>query len=192
MIRKTLLTLFIVFGFFFTFFITTPPLVHASFLDDIFNGVKNLFSQPKLTIASSIALAPGGDLNKNGQIDSGDTVKFSYTVINPTKNTYQFSELKTNTDMKTINGITNVQGILSLDDNNGKITFPNINIAPNQVRKISFEARINFSKDSDLTVNTEPELADRNNNSIFKADKQEIVAKKMDTETFNKFVQISK
>lgn len=64
------------------FICTTPATVKASFLDNIVNGVKNIFSpaQPKsITIDSNISLAPEGDINKNNEIDSGDIVRFSYT-----------------------------------------------------------------------------------------------------------------
>lgn len=165
----------------------------ASFLDNFVNGVKNLLAGESkgLTVESKIELASNGDLNKNGQVDAGDTIEFSYTIINPTKNSYKFAILKTNIAGKEINSIGYVQGALSLNVDKDTISIPNLNIDPNQVRKISFRAHINFNKDSDQTIGTEAELVDDKNSSIFKAEKKEITAKKIGVEQFNKFVHIT-
>lgn len=183
---------FLITSFLFLSFSSTSA--HASIIDDIkafFSKDKNDPSKKEFTIDTDIALAPGGDINKNGQVDAGDSIKFSYTITNPTGDTFQLATLETNVNTKEINSISNVQGVLSLDVGKDTVSIPNLNIEPNQVRKISFNARINFYKDSDQSISTEAELVDNSNASIFKAKKQEVTAKKMDTELFNKFVHIS-
>jgi hypothetical protein len=161
-------------------------------LNDIVSGVKNMFASSKqLLITSQISLAPNGDMNKNGQIDSGDTIKFTYIIINPTSDVYNFYTFKTNIDTKDLNSINNVQGVFGLDDRNNTVTFPNFTIQPNQVRKVNFDARINFDKISDHAISTQPVFVDQNNSKIIDDSKHEVHAHKMDEETFNKFVHIT-
>lgn len=180
-----------------------PTPARANIFDDIVTGVrnrvekgvneaKNLFSKKELKVDSGISLVPGGDLNKNGQVDAGDSVKFSYTITNSTKNLYRFAKLQTNINAKEINSITNVRGALSLDANRDTITIPNLSIESGQVRKISFDAWINFYKDTDQSISTEAELLDDKDSLVFKAQKKEVSAKKMEIEQFNKYVHITK
>ncbi|HSX09003.1 MAG TPA: hypothetical protein VLF93_02535 [Candidatus Saccharimonadales bacterium] len=178
-----------------TFFIKPTP-VQAFSLGDVFNGIKNIFTtsanQHSLTVSSKISLVSSGDLNHNGQIDAGDTVKFSYVITNTTDKSYKFVTLNTNINTKEINGVNEVQGVLSLNDDKDTITIPNLTIIPNQVRTISFDAQINFFKDSNPTIDTKPELDDQNNKSIAVGEAQTINANKMDSETFNKFTHYTK
>jgi hypothetical protein len=82
------------------FFISSPKANAFSF-NDIVNDIKDIFSSSdqsqnsSLTISSKIALAPGGDYNQNGQITSGDIIRFTYTIINTTDNSYIRTTLKT-------------------------------------------------------------------------------------------------
>lgn len=185
----------------------SPVQAHASVLDDFVNGVKSTVQSgvdgiksffnideknKEFNVESKIELAPGGDINKNGQIDAGDTIKFFYTITNPTKESYKFATLNTNVNTKELNTISIVQGVLSLDISKDTILIPHLTIAPNQVQKISFTARMNFNKDNDQLISTEADLVDDKKSSIFKAKKQEVNAKKLDTESFNKFVHITK
>ena len=184
-------------------FVASPSPTHASVLDDMANKVKSVWElgvntvkdilnieEKQLSIDSKIELAPRGDLNKNGEIDAGDFVKFSYVITNPTEKTYK-AVLKTNVNVEELNSISNVKGVLSLNTTKDTISIPHLNIAPNQVRKLSFEARVNFYKDADQSITTEAELVDEKNSSIFKGQKKEVKAKKMDLERFNKFVNIT-
>ena len=41
-------------------------------------------------------MAPGGDIDNDGQIDSGDTVVFSYAITNLSGNEISIASLKTN------------------------------------------------------------------------------------------------
>ncbi len=193
--KKRLLLLssvvFLILGFLFF----APAKTHAFSFGDIVDGVKNFFTPkpPKeLTIDSQIELAPEGDINNNGRIDAGDIIRFSYTIVNTTDNTHTFATLKTNINTKEINSIKNVQGVMSLAEKDNTILIPNLTIKPNQVRKISFEARINFYKDTDQLLSTEPELLNNKKDSILKAKKEEITVKKMSIDSFNKLVHITK
>lgn len=177
-------------------FLIKPTPVQAFSLGDVFIGIKDIFSgstqSNALTVSSTIALAPGGDINHNGQITTGDTVRFSYTIINTTNNSYKFVTLKTNIYTKDLNGISNVQGAASLDQSNNTVVIPNLTINKNQVRKVSFDAQINFNKDTDQTISTQPVLVAQSGKTIATGATQSVVAAKMDTATFDKFVHITK
>lgn len=179
------------------FFISSPK-ANAFSLNDIVSNIKGIFSSPNqsqnpsLTITSKIALAPGGDYNQNGQITSGDIVRFSYIILNSTENSYKLVTLKTNIDSTLLNGVSNIQGAASLNNNNNTIVIPNINIDKDQVRKITFNAQINFNKDSDETISTQPELVDKDGKILVTDTKQSVAANKMNETTFNKFVHITK
>ncbi len=165
--------------------LVSTPRADAFSIGDIFNGIKNVFSpQPtstpkEFTITSKIELAPGGDLNNNGQIDAGDLVRFSYTITNTTDTTYKFATLKTNINRNDINFIHNIQGTLNLTDNGKTITIPNLHIAPQQVETISFDARVNYDANTDQVIKTQPEFVTSDNKTVFKEEQEhQITAKK--------------
>ncbi len=147
-------------------------------LGDVVNGVKSFLSPQKkeLKIDSGISLVPEGDVNKNGQIDAGDTVRFSYTLTNTTDQEYSFATIKTNINRKQINFIHNITGTASLDDDSKTIEIPNFRIAPNQIATITFDARVNYYTSEDPTIATVPEFFDNNKKSIVKSLKKEIKA----------------
>ncbi len=165
-----------------------PRSVQASVFGSLINNVKN-FLHPEnnsLRMESKIALARGGDLKKNDQIDAGDIVTFSYTITNATKNSYKAVTLKTNVNTKEVSGVTNVQGTLNLDTSKDTISIPYLTLNPGQVLTISFDAQVNFYIDADHPISTEAELVDESNASLVKAEKKEVTAKKMEMERFNK------
>lgn len=171
-----------------------PKPAHASFFGNIVNGFKNgikdifhIDGANTLALTSSVALAPNGDLDKNKTISSGDIIKFTYIIKNQTKNSYKFATLKTNLNTKQLNSLRNIQGVTSLNTTNDTIVVPNLQLDSHKQRSISFEARINFTKDKDLTFNTTPVLIDVNNKPLVSDKKQEIVAKKMTANIFQKF-----
>ncbi len=176
---------FLILGFLFF----APAKTHAFSFGDIVDGVKNFFAAkpPKeLTIDSKIELAPEGDMNNDKQIDSGDFVTFTYTITNPTNNSYHLVTVKTNIKRDDLNLIRNIQGTVNLDYmHNNTITLPYVYIEPHQVRTISFEARINFNKDTDKLLSTEPEIVDDKDSSLFKAAKEEVTSKKMKIEKYD-------
>ncbi len=178
--NKRILSLLLLPLFLLSFFLFTKT-THAFSLGDIVNGVKNIVSPPKkeLKIDSSISLVPEGDVNKNGQIDAGDTVRFSYTLTNTTDQEYSFANLKTNINRKQLNFIHNITGTASLDDNGKTIEIPNFRIAPNQTATITFDARVNYFTSEDPLIATTPEFLDNNNKSIVKSLKKEIRAKRI-------------
>lgn len=153
-----------------------PKQAQANIFDNIVNGVKDFFTPTKkeLKIDSNISLAPEGDVNKNGQIDAGDIVRFTYTLTNTTDQEYSFATLKTNIDRRQLNFIHNITGTASLDDDGKTIEIPNYRIAPNQIATITFDARINYYTSEDPTIATVPEFLDNNNKSIVKSLKKEI------------------
>lgn len=164
------------FFFLFLLFLNTSS-VNASIIDDI----KFLLSDSaknKLTLDSKIEHAPNGDLNKDGKFNSGETVRFIYTVNNPTDKEISFATLKTNIAKENVNFIHNIKGATNLSDKNKTITIPNLRINPGEKLEISFNARINFL-DSDKIITTEPEIITSDKKSLLKSKKKEITAKKI-------------
>jgi len=149
----------------------------ASILDDI----KSILSGNKtksLTLQSNITHAPNGDLNKNGQFDSGEILKFSYVIDNPTDKEISFATLKTNIPRNHLNFIHDIKGTPSLSDRNKTITIPNLRINPGEKLEISFNARLNYFIDGDKGISTEPEILTSDKKSLIKAGKKEIKAKR--------------
>lgn len=169
-------------GFFVAFF--SPSIAHASVLDDFLNGVKNFLNIPQdikkeLKIDANIELAPDGDVNKNGQIDAGDTVRFSYTITNTTDQAYSFATLKTNINRKQLNFIHNVTGATNLNDDGKTITISNFRIAPGQVVSLSFDARVNYFTKEDPVITTEADFIGKDKKSHAKSKRKEIKAKRI-------------
>jgi hypothetical protein len=176
------------------FFTVVKP-AHAFSFADIITGAKTFLlggEKKELKVESKIELVDDGDLNKNGQIDAGDTIKYSFTITNTSDKTYSFGKLNTNVITTEINSLSNIKGVVSIDDSKKTIVIPNITVNPNQVRKISFEAKPNLYKDSDKTLSSEAEYVDEKNTPVFTSEKKEILVKKVDDETFNKLVHITK
>src|SRR3989344_4005121 len=179
MIKKKI-TLFVIVVLISFFFISSTS-VSAFSLDDIVKGVKNLFDGDKkeFTIEPSITLAPDGDIDKNGEIDAGDIVRFSYQLTNTTDKEYSFATLKTNIDRQRLNFIHNIIGTASLEDNGKTITIPNFRIGANQIATVTFDAKINYYSSEDPTITTEADFIDNNNQSAAKSLKKEIKAKRI-------------
>ncbi len=164
----TLLVLFFVFS----------GSAQASVIDDI----KSIFSKSpsqELTLDSNITFAPNGDLNKNGQFDSGETLKFTYIINNPTNKEISFATLKTNIPRNNLNFIHDIKGTPSLSDRNKTIMIPNLRINPGEKLEISFNARLNYFTDADKGISTEPEIITSDKKSLLKSKKKEIRAKKL-------------
>lgn len=155
------------------------PTAKAFSIPELIENIKDIFTQdpPKgLTLDSKIKLAPEGDIDQNGEIDSGDTITFTYTINNQTDQEYPFSILKTSIPRDSLHFIHNIRGTASLSDKNKTIEIPNLRINPHQVLIISFNARINYFTDNDEIIGTEPEIVSKDKSSIFKAKKEEIKA----------------
>lgn len=164
--------------------------VHASVLDDLFKDIKNFINPGKLAIDSVISLAAGGDVESNGEIDAGDTLRFSYTITNLSDKKYAFATIKTNIDRKQLNFVHNVQGSSGLTDDGKTITFPNIRLEPSQILTINFDARINYFQDSDKTISTESEFIENGKDLIAKSQKKEVNAKKLSPEKIESLTTI--
>jgi len=159
--------------------LTVASPANASIWDDLLNKVKSVVPKlnSSLTLDSQISFAEGGDVNKNGLFDGGDTLKFSYTINNPTDKEISFATLKTNIYKKYLNFIHNIYGTTNLSDNNSTITIPNLRINPGENLIISFEARVNYFYDADKNISTEPEIITSDKKSLLKSAKKEIKAK---------------
>ncbi len=158
-------------------FIFSPKPAQASFLSDIVDNVKDLLTpDPKkeFTIDSDISLAPEGDVDKNGKIDAGDIIRFTYKIKNVTDREYLFATLETNINRKQLNFVHNVTGTASLLDDGKTIIIPNYRIGANQASVITFDARINYYTDKDVSVATLPEFIDKDKNSVKKSDEKKI------------------
>lgn len=168
-----------------------PQPAQASFLGDVVNNVKNFFVKEEntevntLVIDTDILLTQNGDVTNNKKIDSGDIVKFTYTITNSTDEKYPFSTLDTKIDRKMINFISNVSGVSGFQDDGKNLVFPNIYIYPNQTITISFDARINYFDDIDHTIGTHPVLK-RNGKPDIQSEKKEIKVTKLNKEKFSK------
>lgn len=123
-----------------------------------------------LTLTANINLSPTGDINQNAQIDSGDTVTFTYTITNNTDNEHPFATLITNIPRNYIHFIHNINGAASLSDENGIVAIPNLYINPQQKLVVSFEARINYFQ-GEQYIFTEPQLISQHQENIAQAKK---------------------
>lgn len=152
------------------------PNANASIIDDI----KNLLTRsPKeFNLTSNIALAKDGDLDKNEEINAGDTVTFRFVLSNPSDKKYSSTTLKTNIDRRSINFIHNIVGTSGLNDDGKTITIPNIKVAPNESVIISFDARLNYFDENLKTISAEAELIDSAKKSLLKDKKVQINSKK--------------
>lgn len=167
-----------------SFALFSPPPAHASMLDDFITGVKDFLRIPQelkkeLKVDANIVLAPDGDVNKNGQIDAGDMVRFSYTITNTTDQEYSFATLKTNINRKQLNFIHNVQGTTNLNDDRKTLSIANFRIAPNQVVPISFDARVNYFTKEDPAISTEADFIGKDKKSRAKSKRKEIRVKRI-------------
>lgn len=152
------------------------PKAGAFSLEDLLAPVKNLFNPNELEVDSKIELAPGGDVNANGQIDAGDIVRFSFTISNPTNQKYAYSSLKTNIDRNSINFIHNVSGATGINEKESTITFSNLRLQSGQQKTVSFDARINYYQDIDKVISVEPEFLTEDKKPVIKSPRKEIKA----------------
>ncbi len=161
----------------------------AAILDDLVNGVKNLFTKEEdknvknkeFTIDSQIELVPEGDEDKDGEIDAGDIIRFTYTLRNTTDQKYSFATLKTNIDRKLINHIHNIRGSTGILETDSTVSIPNFRIGSNEQRVISFDAIINYYQE-DKAIATEPEFVSFEKKSLAKSVRKEVKAKKLNAE----------
>lgn len=209
-INKVILSVFISFAIV-SLLLITPAIAHASLFGDFINemnntlqggvdGVKSLITPAadknaknnELTVESDITLAADGDVNKNGQIDAGDTITFTYTIQNNTDKKYAYSTLKTNIQRDSLNYIRNVSGVTGLKDDGKTIEFPNLRVEPGMVKVISFDARINYFIEEDPIISTEPELVTEDKISLLKSEKKQIQGKRIKKEEIPNQIQMFK
>lgn len=162
-----------------------PPSAYAITFDEIVSGVKSFIPgndkvKSETTIDSSITLIPEGDVNKNGLIDAGDKIRFTYKIINTTDEDYPFGTIQTNIDRKKINFIHNVKGTVNLNDDGKTVTIPNFRISANQTANVSFDARVNYFITEDPSITTEAVFVNNSKKEIAKSQKREIKAKRID------------
>lgn len=177
------IVLFIIVLFLPLFLLSFGP-VSALSLSDLVDGIKSVFNKndqnihdKKFTIESNITLAPDGDVNKNGEIDAGDIVRFSYVLTNTTDKSYSFATLKTNIDRKQLNFIHSLSGATGLMDDDKTINITNVRIEPQQTLVISFDVRTLYRND-DISVSTEAEFENLDKKLIFKSSKVDKLVKK--------------
>ncbi len=125
-----------------------------------------------------MALAPNGDNDNNGEINSGDVVRFTYIISNSSEKKYSLTTLKTSIDRTSINFIHNIQGTSGLNDDGKTITVPNILIEKDSSIIISFDARLNFYDEASKYISIEPELVGNDKKTILKSSKKQINSKK--------------
>lgn len=159
-------------------FLFSPPHVEAFFLTDWINTVKNQFisgfAHSIITVESTITFAPEGDVNHDGVFDPGDTITFSYTVINTSQKDYPLATLLTHVPRTMVHFVHNVRGAASLSELGDTINIPNLFIGGGQRLMISFDARINYIQLADQVITTEPEVIASENAPLAKGKKNEI------------------
>lgn len=175
------------------FWVFSPKSAQASFLGDVVDKVKDFITpDPKreFTIDSDIALAPGGDIDNDGQIDSGDIIRFTYTIKNITEEEYSYATIKTDVNRKQLNFIHNILGTPSLTDDGETIYIPNFRVGANQSSVVSFDARINYFTKEDSAISTVGEFLNENKKSIAKSEKKSIKALKMAKDKIPSFINL--
>lgn len=163
------------------FFVFSIP-IQASILDDIKSNFSKKTDQGVLSVESNISLAPGGDVEKDNEIDAGDIVRFTYTITNTTDQEYSYGTLKTNIDRKQLNFIHNIHGTSGLIDDNNTIEIPNLQIDTLESIVISFDARLNYYNETSKTLSTEAELLGSDKKSVFKSERKQISTKKAESQ----------
>lgn len=179
------------------FILISPKSAHASYIDDFFKGLKesvsnsvdkvkdilnikedNNIKSKDFTVQSEVTLSPGGDINKNNQIDTGDIVRFKYVVSNNTDEDFTFATLNTHIQREKVHFIHNVSGVTGLKYEEGSIIFPNLRISARSQSTIQFDAQINYDVE-DLDIYTEPEVLDSSKKRLIHSSKVSIKAKKL-------------
>lgn len=169
-----------------TLLLITSQTVRAFSLNDVVDNVKTFLNQQDdknvkskaFTIKSDIVLATGGDEKKNNEIDAGDVVRFTYTLINTTGQNYSFGTLKTNIDSRQISSVHNIHGATGIINDEKTIEIPYVRLNPGQTLIISFDALIKYFQE-DKIITTEAEFIDTDKKSIAKSERSETVAKKL-------------
>ncbi|MGH7203251.1 MAG: hypothetical protein ACREHC_02305 [Candidatus Levyibacteriota bacterium] len=191
---KHQMKLLVLLPFFGLLLFATPQKAHAFSFGELFHQIKTFFSPEQSIVAlnTSMELVSNSDLNKNGKIDSGDTVRFIYHITNASKNSFKFATLKTNIPSQELNSISNLKGATSIVQNKNEISFTHLNIPSSQLRTISFDAKVDYFTKQDQKISTKPVLVDNKNQTIASAQEIETSVAKMDSKQFNKYVHISK
>lgn len=117
-------------------------------------------------VEGKIELAPGGDANRNGEVDAGDTVRLKFDIVNRTNQEYKFATLLTGLDRTLVYDLWNLSGASSLDDANNTITFPNVWIAPQARLSVSLDVTAQYFTEGEKRLALSPELLDREGRPI--------------------------
>lgn len=161
----------------FSFFPTPAQGALLDNLRNLLNQEDKSVKNKEFTVESDISLAPEGDGNKNGEIDAGDIVRFTYTLKNITDKKYSFGTLKTNIDRTQFNFFHNVRGITNLVDDGKTIIIAHARVNAGETLIISFDARTLYG-DDDKQISTEAEFYDSDSKQIAKSAKVEKSVKK--------------
>ena len=128
------------------------------------------------SVDSKVSLVPDEDLNHNGLLDGGDSVKFEYTITNPTRQGYAFASLNTHVDSSSWNFIRNIHGTTGVSQSGKEIILNNLVIGPGETRIIDFEMTANLN-DADVTTSTTPELISANKSVLARGSVHQVEAK---------------
>jgi hypothetical protein len=159
------------------------PFAHASILGDLLDKAQKLFvptqgeDTQSVSVTSQISLAPRGDINENGQVDAGDTLRFFYTLKNSTDVTYPFVTLETHVPRNQLNFIHNIVGASGITEKNSSIQIVNLVLLPHQSRNISFDARTNFITGADVLISTQAEVIASDHKPLANVEKKELRVK---------------
>lgn len=125
----------------------------------VFVGTRNVSASPSKPqgVTAGIAVVPSSDRNHNGQLDPGETGRFTFHITNPTSTYLKLAKLNTNVATKNLLIVTQLHGTPSLDYSGKYVALPNIRIAPNQDVTVYFDA-IMQSTTADAIVTAQPVL----------------------------------
>jgi uncharacterized repeat protein (TIGR01451 family) len=122
-----------------------------------------------IEVASSYGFAPNGDTNKNHKIDAGETLSFSFTVTNKSKQAAKTVTLDTGIPRSMIGYPQNVDGATGILENRPTLIFKNLVILPGETQKLSFTAQSLYSP-TNYGIHMRPVLIDPSNTAVVRGE----------------------
>ncbi len=99
-------------------------------------------SKVGLQLKSNIELAEAGDYNGNGSIDSGEMVRYSFTLQNTSAQSSRSVTVDTGILKADVLGIQDITGVTGYVVQDGKVRLTNIVVEAGQTKAMSFKAYI--------------------------------------------------
>lgn len=142
-------------------------------------GYVTHLNQQGLSIDGAYTLAKQGDLNKDGRVDGGDKVTFTFNITNKSKQAARTVTLDTGIDKTKLYGISEVKGSTGVETADNALLFKNIVLLPNTTQNLSFEAQVVRSP-TDFGIHFRPVLIDPSNQVVLKGESKNVSVNKVD------------